>query len=356
MSAHTLERSGPLEFLLDADHEAHEPPEARGIARDRVRLLVSAGDDEPIDTTFDRLEDVLVAGDLLVVNTSATLPAALDGVHPRHGPVAVHYSGELPGGLSLVEVRRPHGDTTAPLHVTEPTGVILDGGGHAELLTPYPCSRRLWLAHLEVDAPTVADHLLRVGRPIRYRHVPREWPISWYQTVFASEPGSAEMPSASRPFSTRLVARLASRGVQFAPLVLHTGVSSLEGAEAPYPERYAVPRPTATAINAARAAGYRVVAAGTTVVRALVTVTDDLGVVHPGAGWTEVVVGASTAVPAVDGLLTGWHEPESSHLMMLRAFAAPDPLRIAYERALALGYRWHEFGDTHLLLREARGR
>jgi S-adenosylmethionine:tRNA ribosyltransferase-isomerase len=362
MSATTIERmrpfssASPLDFVLDPAHEAHEPPEARGIARDEVRLLVSPGDGEPVDTSFDHLDDVLRAGDLVVVNTSATLPAALDGVLPDGRPVAVHYSGALPGGLSLVEVRRRRGGLSLPLRLADPVRVALDAGGHVDLLAPFATSSRMWLARVVVDAPTVVDHLLRSGRPIRYPHVTRDWPLACYQTVFALEPGSAEMPSASRPFSSALVTRLAGRGVQFAPLVLHTGVSSLEGNEAPYPEQYRVPRPTAAAVNAAHAAGNRVLAAGTTVVRALVTVTDDLGIVHPGEGWTDVVVTASTPLPAVDGLITGWHEPESSHLLMLQAFASPDALRTAYGRALALGYRWHEFGDSHLILREARAR
>ena len=348
--------ASPLEFVLDAAHEAHEPPEARGVARDHVRLLVSPGDADTVDTSFDHLDDVLQPGDLVVVNTSATIPAALDGVLPDGRAVAVHYSGTLPGGLSLVEVRGRRGDVSVPFRVADPGRVVLDGRGHVDLLTPFAGSQRMWLARVEVGAATVVDHLMRFGRPIRYGHVTRDWPLACYQTVFALEPGSAEMPSAARPFSSALVTRLAGRGVQFAPLVLHTGVSSLEGNEAPYPEQYRVPRPTAAAINAAHAAGNRVLAAGTTVVRALATVTDDLGVVHPGAGWTDVVVTPSTPLPALDGLLTGWHEPESSHLLMLQAFASPDALRSAYGRALALGYRWHEFGDSHLILREARGR
>ena len=162
------------------------------------------------------------------------------------------------------------------------------------------------------------------------------------------------MPSASRAFTPELVTDLVTRGVQVTPLLLHTGVSSLEGAERPYPERYDVPGTTATVINAARRDGRRVVAAGTTVVRALATVTDEHATVHPGRGWTDVVVSPEQPVPSVDGLLTGWHEPESSHLMLLEAFADPAVLQDAYETALRDGYRWHEFGDSHLILRRRR--
>jgi S-adenosylmethionine:tRNA ribosyltransferase-isomerase len=290
------------------------------------------------------------------VNTSATIPAALDGWLPDREPVVVHLSGSLPGAVSLVEVRRPADGSSVPFGVHRaahgrPVDVELLGGGHVHLLAPFADSTRLWLARLEL--PRSADEFLQqFGRAIRYRHVQRDWPLGYYQTVFAREPGSAEMPSASRPFTPELVTDLVGRGVRISPLLLHTGVSSLEGGERPYPERYRVPRETADMINAVQRDGGHVVAAGTTVVRALATVTDDHGVVHPGSGWTDVVVTPETPMTPVDGLLTGWHEPESSHLLMLEAFADHDVLADAYRTALAHGYRWHEFGDSHLILRD----
>jgi S-adenosylmethionine:tRNA ribosyltransferase-isomerase len=348
-----------LDFVLDPAHEAHEPPEAAGRRRDDVRLLVSPGNARPVDARFDHLDAFLAPGDLIVVNTSATIPAAVDGRLPDGSAVVVHFSGELPGAVALVEVRRPAVGATTPRRVTADAGrapaVQLDGGGRVQLLTPFADSTRLWIATFDLGTDALT-YLARHGRPIRYRHVPRPWPIDVYQTVFADEPGSAEMPSASRPFTQELVTRLVTHGVHVAPIVLHTGVSSLEGGERPYPERYRVPRDTAAMVNAVRAEGGRVVAAGTTVVRALATVTDDRGIVHPGAGWTDVVVTPETSLPAVDGLLTGWHEPESTHLWMLRAFAEQAVLADAYATALELGYRWHEFGDSHLILRDPASR
>ena len=294
-------RTRRLDFVLDDAHEAHEPPEARGQRRDSVRLLVSPGAADPVDARFADLGEFLSPGDLLVVNTSATIAAALDGRLPDGEPVVVHLSGTLPGAVSLVEVvaGSPSVDgSTAPLHV-EPTSfggrvdIELLGGGCVHLLTPFADSTRLWLARLELPRG-VDDYLEQFGRAIRYRHVPRDWPLGYYQTVFAREPGSAEMPSASRPFTHELVTDLVGRGVHISPLLLHTGVSSLEGGERPYPERYRVPRETADMINAVRRDGGHVVAAGTTVVRALATVTDDRGIVHPGAGWTDVVVTPDT--------------------------------------------------------------
>jgi S-adenosylmethionine:tRNA ribosyltransferase-isomerase len=193
-------------------------------------------------------------------------------------------------------------------------------------------------------------YLLRYGSPIRYSYVPREWPLSYYQTVFARDPGSAEMPSASRPFSPSVVTRLVAAGVLIAPLTLHCGVSSLEGDEEPYPEPYDVPPATAELVNHVRARGGRVIAGGTTVVRALETVAAPDGRVRAGAGWTSHVVTPETGVRAVDGLLTGLHEPRSSHLLMLAAFAGPGLLGRCYQAAIDAGYLWHEFGDVHLLL------
>ena len=212
---------------------------------------------------------------------------------------------------------------------------------------------------MTADGVDLTATLAAVGRPIRYPYVPRDWPLDSYQTVFATEPGSAEMPSAARPFTTAIVTRLVSKGVAVAPITLHTGVSSLEAGERPYTERFRVPAATAALANATHRDGGHVIAIGTTVVRALETVTDPRGVVHPGEGWTDLVVEPPTSghrpdpgrgVRAVDGLLTGWHEPEATHLAMLEAVAGRELLVLAYESAFAAGYRWHEFGDSHLIL------
>jgi S-adenosylmethionine:tRNA ribosyltransferase-isomerase len=311
--------------------------------------MVSAGSSPPVHTCFRDLGTHLDAGDLVVVNTSATVAAALDGRLWSGEPVALHVSGRLPGGLWLVEVRQPADGTTVPLVLDEPQPVHFVAGGHVDLLSPFDGSQRLWFAHF--DLPEPVDRFLDAhGRAIRYRYVEQDWPLSAYQSVFAVEPGSAEMPSASRPFSTEVVTDLVRRGVTIAPLVLHTGVSSLEGNEAPYPEHYRVPVATARLVNGTHAAGGRVVAIGTTVVRALETVTDAAGTTHPGEGWTEEVITPERGVRAVDGLLTGWHEPEASHLLMLEAVAGREPLELAYRAAYEEGYLWHEFGDSHLLL------
>ncbi|MET9053520.1 S-adenosylmethionine:tRNA ribosyltransferase-isomerase [Streptomyces bacillaris] len=425
---------------------ARVPAEQRGSGRDDVRLLVTRGA-EVSHHAFRELPGQVRAGDVLVVNTSATLPAAVNG---RVGGerVVVHFSTRGEDGRWAVELRAPGGSgATGPrpggpagavvrlpggreLVLEEPMGGVLSAGnaspttrsrrapGHTPALAPEgteagpaeagageaagaveagpseagavgrgtveagatevgaveggtveagagargavgrgpvgagPASgARLWWARVPEGVPGL---LRRYGRPIRYGYTERDQPLSAYQTVFAvaapDGSGSAEMPSAARPFTAALVAELVSRGVQFAPLSLDTGVASAEAHEPPYPERFSVPPTTAWLVNAARAAGGRVIAVGTTAVRALESAVDAAGVVRPVSGWTDLVVTPRRGVRVVDGLLTGLHEPEASHLLMLEAVAGREALRRGYEAALERRYLWHEFGDVHLLL------
>jgi S-adenosylmethionine:tRNA ribosyltransferase-isomerase len=336
-----------LDFELPAALTAREPAEARGLRRDQVRLLVTRAGEPASHHVFADLPRVLTPGDLLVVNNSATLPAALDARFDDDGTeVRVHVSGDRGDGTWLIELRRPVAGTSAPFAAPDSparVGRTLSGGA-ITLLRPY--TERLWIA--TAPGPLV-PYLERHGRPIRYDYTDRDWPLSAYQTVFATEPGSAEMPSAGRPFTGEVLAGLAARGVVVAPVTLHTGVASPEVGEPPYPERFVVPAATARLVNHTRAAGARVVAVGTTVVRALESAVDG-GVVRPASGWTDLVIGPERGVFAVDGLLTGLHEPRASHLRMLEAVGGCAMLRTGYEAALAERYLWHEFGDVHLLL------
>ncbi len=331
--------------------EATDPPEARGITRDAVRMMVAYRHDlRLVHAHAHDLPQFLDEGDLVVVNTSGTLAAALDALGEDGTPLVVHLSQRLPAGLWLVELRKPDGHATSPWF-DEPPGreLRLVGGGLVRLAARFETSQRLWIATLDLPDP-VLTYLAVHGRPIRYGYVTRDWPLDTYQNVYAREPGSAEMPSAGRPFTPELVTRLTAKGVAITPIVLHTGVSSLEANERPYPEWYRVPPATASRINDTRRDGDRVIAIGTTVVRALETVVDAHGLVHPGEGWTDLVVTPARPVRSVDGLLTGWHEPEASHLQMLEAVAGREVLDVAYAAASAEGYLWHEFGDVNLLL------
>jgi S-adenosylmethionine:tRNA ribosyltransferase-isomerase len=342
-----------LAFELPAGLEATEPPEARGLARDEVRLMVATRSDGGIAHHLVRdLPDLLSPGDLLVVNVSATLPAALAARAADGTPLRLHASMPAPdapaGEWWVVELRSHDGaDPVGDRRAGE--RIALAGGAAAELVAPYGDGARLWLARIDARAP-FAEHLARHGEPIRYGYVREPWPLEAYLTPFSTEPGSAEMPSAGRPLTADLLARLAARGVLVAPITLHTGVSSPERHEAPYPERYAVPATTARLVGAVRWWGGRIIAAGTTVVRALESAAQPGGGIEAAAGWTSVVITPERGLAVVDGLLTGWHEPRASHLLMLEAVAGEALLARSYAAALEHGYLWHEFGDSHLVL------
>ena len=332
---------------------APQPAEERGLARDEVRLLVGTPDGLE-HARFRDLPDHLRAGDVLVVNTSATVPAEIDA-ELDGAPVILHVAHGLDDGDRVVELRTAPDASRALLDAAAGDTVAL-GGVRLVLRSPWPGTRpssptgagnRLWRASFRGD---LDGALRRRGRPIAYGYLDRHYPISAYQTVFGVHPGSAEMASAGRPFTHELVTRLVTAGVQLAPITLHTGVSSQEAGEAPGPERFEVPPTSARVINAAREAGGRVIAVGTTATRAVESTVRGRYVVA-GRGWTSRVVTPGDPPRVVDGLVTGWHDPMASHLLLVEAVAGERLAQAAYDAAVAEGYLWHEFGDSALLLR-----
>ncbi len=338
-------------FTLPPGSEAHEPPERRGVPRDDVRLLV-ARPGHVGHRRFHELPDLLEPGDLVVLNTSATLPAALDGRRADGRPAVVHVSTQLGDGEWVVEIRRLDG-AGPELDVTRGEKLAVPGDVRLRLAAPYPDATagatRLWRVTVTPPVSTVA-YLSRHGRPIGYGHLTAPYPLADHQTVYATQPGSAEMASAGRPFTARLLVRLMARGVTVAPVVLHAAVSSPELREPPLPERFEVPLATARLVGSARAAGQRVVAVGTTVARALETAADPHGIVRAASGWTNLVLGPDRPARAVTGLVTGLHAPEASHLLLLEAVAGAQLVGAAYDAAVERRYLWHEFGDSTLFL------
>jgi len=342
-------------FSSPDDRTATEPPELRGLRRDGVRLMVAtpAGIQH---TVFRRLADCLRAGDVLVVNTSATVPGQLDG--DRNGSaVIVHVANRLPDGSRVVELRSAP-DAFAPIldgRVGE--RINLPAGGLLELIAAYPetgssptsVGNRLWRARVVVPQ-TLSEYLRDQARPISYGYLNTSFPISAYQTIFALHPGSAEMPSAARPFSAELVTRLVAQGVIFAPITLHTGLSSQDAGEAPQPEWFEVSQTTADLVNSSRTRGGRVIAVGTTATRAIESAVQPDGTVAAASGWTRLVISPERPVRVVDGLITGWHNPDASHLLLVESVAGAQLTQRAYDAAFAEHYLWHEFGDSCLLL------
>jgi S-adenosylmethionine:tRNA ribosyltransferase-isomerase len=349
-----------IEFSLPPELEASAPPEARGLRRDQVRLMVSNYSTDHVEhTRFYNLHKFLDDGDVIVINTSRTRNSALLATRADGTLLELHLSIHFDDDLWTVEVRSMDeaGKTRHFEDMHESETLSLPGSASAVLQGPYvsDCndnskpSETLWLA--KVYFPNdVDEYLARYGFPIRYNYVKERWPLSFYQTVYATEPGSAEMPSAGRPFTSRLLKRLESKGVKIAPLILHTGVSNLETHEPPYKEFYRVTPETAQMVNEARSSGKRIVAVGTTAIRALESVTNGDGKTHAGEGWTCLVITPQRGLRAVNALLTGMHEPEATHLAMLEALAGMSHIKVAYEEALCKGYLWHEFGDLHLIL------
>lgn len=356
-----LELRPRTRFAPPDERTAPSPAEARGVDRDQVRMLVADGD-HVRHARFRDLADHLEPGDLVVVNTSQTVAGEADarlsgGWGARD--VVLHVATDLRDGTWVVEVRSAPDAARAVLDAAP--GQVLTLGGVDDLmltlLEPYPRAgssptregNRLWRA-VHSGHPELRDALARVGRPIAYGYLDRRYDLAHYQTIFGTTPGSAEMPSAARPFTPEVVTRLVSHGIGIAPVLLHTGVSSQEAGEAPQPEWFEVGASTARLVNHTRAAGGRVVAVGTTVTRALESAVSPAGLVVPCSGWTERVVTREQPPRAVDGLITGWHDPQASHLLLVEAIAGEDLAQAAYDAAVDGGYRWHEFGDSALFL------
>ncbi|MCI4345268.1 MAG: S-adenosylmethionine:tRNA ribosyltransferase-isomerase [Thermoplasmata archaeon] len=337
-----------LAFHRPPGLEARSPPEWRGIARDAVRLLVSDADGEH-HARFADLEKFLHPGDLLVVNRSATLAASLPARAP-FGDLRLHLSTRYSDRLWLAEPRwdaaRP-----GPLPVHEGTRFAL-GPATAVAVAQFPGQPRLWFLRFDRKP---RELMQKYGSPIRYGYSDGEFPLPEYQTIFGRTPGSAEMPSAGRPFTERVLTSLSARGVSIAEILLHASVSSLEvesiefEREALLPEPFEVGARTVTAVERTHLAGGRVVAVGTTVVRALEAAAGS-GELRPTRGFTRRRLMPGVPVRVVDGLLTGFHDPYASHLALLHALAGPSRVRAAYRTAVEEGYLWHEFGDSHLLL------
>ena len=321
--------------------EADAPVEHRGIERDRVRLMVTQRAARThAHAQFLDIARFLQGGDVIVVNDSATLPAAIPARHRNGAPIAVHVSTMIDERLWMVE---PRGAVTPGEELTMPHG------GSAVMLAPVdPQFPRVWYATFRIPLE-MTSYLLKVGDPIRYRYVTEAIPLRDYQTMFAHEFGSSEMPSAGRPFTPRVARALEAQRVELHTITLHCGVASFEAPERPAIERFAVPHATASAVNAARRERRRIIAVGTTVLRALESAVRD-GEVVAASGWTDLVIDETHEIQTADGLLTGLHDASATHQWILRAFLDGPLLESAYREAVARNYRKHEFGDVHLIL------
>jgi len=348
--------ASPFTFTLPPELSAKEPPERRGIRRDQVRLLLLERATGRVEhSRFDKIDNYLRAGDLLVFNSSRTLPASLHGCCATHGPcMEVRLAERLPDDSWLALLLCEQGDPFG-CGLREGMQIEFAEGLAATVLERDENIPRLWQLRFSISGTQLVDLIYRLGKPIRYEYVSAPWDLDYYQTVYAKEPGSAEMPSAGRAFTWKLLLDLKRRGIQSAYIVLHTGLSSymddeLDRAHPASEEEYFVSATTAEKINRARKSGGRMIAVGTSAVRALESAVDESGHVRAQHGYTRLRIDNKHRLKAVDGLLTGLHEPEASHLDLLSAFLPAEQIRAAYEEAIERRYLWHEFGDLNLIL------
>jgi S-adenosylmethionine:tRNA ribosyltransferase-isomerase len=336
--------------------------------RDDVRLMVVDDASSTLaDHEFAALPRLLDPGDVLVVNDAATLPASLQGrlddasgeaielrlLAPLDEPRASHWRGVLFGAGDW----RTDTDLRPPPPTLAPGTRLRFGSLYAELLARSPISPRLVELRFDREGADLWDALYREGRPIQYSHLDAPLAPWSAQTLFAGRPWAIEMPSAGRPLTASSLAGLRSRGVVLARLTHAAGLSASGDpaidAALPLPERFEIPTATVDVVGAAHARGRRVIAVGTTVVRALESAALS-GQLRAGRGVAELVLDRGHAMRVVDGLLTGMHAPGESHHRLLRSLVDEPLLAAAWQRAVDHGYRSHEFGDVALLLAARR--
>ncbi|MDW3652138.1 MAG: S-adenosylmethionine:tRNA ribosyltransferase-isomerase [Bacteroidia bacterium] len=343
-----------IQFDLPDSLACPLPTERRNIKRDEVRLLVSKDSGELLHDHFHQLDHYLSPGDVLVVNTSATIPAALPLKLSGGIPAKLHLSTRLSERKWLVEIREIQGDKSIRWKEGE-QGMIFDlpAGGRIQLQERHYREEHLldlWKAEIHLDQE-LETYLAKHGRPIKYTQLNESYPLSYYQTQFSFHPGSVEMPSAGRAFSLELMKRLIRKGIVFAPILLHCGVSSLEEGEKPYSEYMEVNPLSALRINEAKRMGKRIIAVGTTAIRAIESAVNEAGIIEPYRGKTDLYIHESYPIKVTDGLLSGFHEPKASHLHILQALLGFKHIERAYKEAIRSAYHWHQFGDLHLMLK-----
>jgi S-adenosylmethionine:tRNA ribosyltransferase-isomerase len=348
--------STPFAFTLPAELSAKAPPERRGIARDRVRLMTLDRRTHQVEhSRFDLLGKSLRSGDLLVFNSSRTLPAALEGCAAPTGPcMQVRLAGRLPDDAWSALLLCQQGD---PFGCGLRSGMAIRFSPELSAIVEAPDRHnpRLWKLRFSQSGTELINSFYHLGQPIRYEYVSAPWDLEYYQTVYAKEPGSSEMPSAGRAFTWQLLLALQRQGIQTTQIVLHTGLSSymddeLDASHLASEEEYFIGPEAADKINQTHAAGGRVIAVGTTVVRALESAVDATGKIQSQHAYTRLRITAEHQLKAVAGLLTGMHEPEASHLDLLTAFLPAEVIRSAYVDAVDREYLWHEFGDLNLII------
>lgn len=332
--------------------DSHLPPEFYGRERDDVKLLtIDRRTGLYSSSPFVQLPRFLKTDDLLVFNDSALVPSSVAVFETASGEKGfLNIGTSRKQGRILVEPRPKSFNRllgTGPIEM-----VILGGSQRIRLEERHDAFNRFFWATTELDETNFRQMLYSYGSPVTYDHVPFKLPLEFYKTLYSRNPGSAEFPSASRPFTHRVMAGLRDRGVETCTITLHCNLSPLEPSEfgqsdALLPEQYTIPPETADTLNEALSSGRRLIAVGTSVVRALESAYR--GKIVSGSSQTDLFIRPGHEIRSVAGLITGLHDPESSHIEMISAFLDDSVLRSAYSTAASIGYEWHEFGDLSLI-------
>ena len=345
-----------LSFDLPDELSATKPPELRGINRDEVKLLIiNRNDYMTYHSTFNHLSDFLRSGDLLIFNSSRTLPASLKTINKGKGkPSEVRLAEHLPDDTWLVLFLF---DKETPKNSLIKCGQKIEFESDLTAVVEKPDSHnpRLWKIKFSKTGAALIDIFYMIGKPIRYGYISAPLPLEYYMTVFAIDPGSSEMPSAGRAFTWKMLFDLKNKNIGTSFLTLHTGLSSymdddLSATHVVSEEEYFIPAGTASRIRTAKAKGGRIIAVGTTVVRALESSASLTGKVVAGHSYTNLKITGEHKLKIANGLITGFHEPQASHLDLISAFLNPSQIREAYEQAIERKYLWHEFGDLCLIV------
>lgn len=340
-----------------ADYDFHLPPEqvaqAPAQRRDASRLLVvDRATGSLSHRVFTDLADHVPAGDALVLNETRVFPARLTGRKPTGAAAEVLLLTPEGGEDTLWRALVRPGGKLKPGRMVEISPDLV-----VEIVASTPGGERIVRLHTPLPLAEALERYGEVPLPPYITHTATAEDRERYQTVYARERGSVAAPTAGLHFTPELLRKLEKKRVRLVRLVLHVGVGTFRPVETEDPaehrmhaEWYDVPAAAAEALNATRAAGGSIWAVGTTVARTLETVADEAGIVHAGSGWTDIFIRPPYRFRAVDHLLTNFHLPRSTLLMLVSAFAGHELVMNAYREAVERGYRFFSYGDAMLIV------
>jgi|SRR5262245_32508356 len=321
-----------------------------------VKLLVVEGDVIE-DSSMERLPDHLRSGDLIVVNDAATLPASLRGLDGGNNQVEIRLTAQLDERAWQAAVfgaedwRTPTEERPSPPRLGKGDEILIDANFRARVRRENQLSDRLLDLEFNLSGEELWRNLYRYGKPVQYSYMSDELKLWSVQNVYSGRPWAVEMPSAGHALNWRLLLKIIRKGVRIVPLTHGAGLSSTGDnridLELPLAEKFEIPAATMEAVRQTRAGGGRVIAVGTSVVRALESAD------HGLSGFTTLKIAPGYERKIVSGLLTGTHDVSESHYQLLRAFLPENVLARVSLRLEERNYLTHEFGDLCLVLTSA---